>query len=398
MNLLAALGGERLSLSFIVLNIDPILLRLGPIAIHWYGLAYVVAISVGLWAILRWARAEGIGENQIWSLFLWVALAALVGGRLYFVIQQPNLVSGYLLKPINIIAVWNGGMAFFGAIFLGGLALFILGPRYGIDRFLALDGGAVFAMAGQIFGRFGNIINGDILGYTVSTSVHIPANVCAQAPCVWYVADPHILAWAIVYLNPNSFAAQGIAYQPAPVYEILMNLVILGLLWPVRLLLPRLRGGLLFTAYFALYGLSQVIVFFFRGSEPITPFLGVTIFKQAQWTGLAVMLAAIPLYLAVRRYSQPWGYSAAHPLDWPPTLAAGADAAGADAGGGGQRSSTLKPALATAGAKAHASAATTGALKTTTAKQTSVPKAAGGAQPQSVKGRRRKGRGGGKRR
>ncbi len=388
MNMLAALGGERLSLSFIVLNIDPILLRLGPIAIHWYGLAYVVAISVGLWAVLRWARAEGIGENQIWSLFLWVALAALVGGRLYFVIQQPNLVSGYLLKPINIIAVWNGGMAFFGAIFLGGLTLFILGPRYGIDRFLALDGGAVFAMAGQIFGRFGNIINGDILGYTVSTAVHIPANVCAQAPCVWYVADPHILAWAIVYINPNSFAAQGIAYQPAPVYEILMNLGILGLLWPVRLLAPRIRSGLLFTAYFALYGLSQVIVFFFRGSEPITPFLGVTIFKQAQWTGLAVMLAAIPLYFAVRRYSQPWGYSAAKPLDWPPTLAAD---------GAGPGSSTLKPALATAGARSRG-ATTTNALKTTSTKKTGVPKASSGAQPQSVKGRRRKGHGGGKRR
>lgn len=388
---ISALGGVRLPLGYVVLNIDPILLRLGSLAIHWYGLAYVVAISVGLWAILRWTRKEGVSENQVWSIFLWVAVAGVVGGRLYFVIQQPDLVSNYLLKPINIIAVWNGGMAFFGAIFLGSLTLFFLAPRYGFDRFLALDGGAVFAMAGQIFGRFGNIINGDILGYQVAPFVHVPAGVCAQSPCVWYVPDPHILAWSIVYLNPGSFAAQGIPFQPAPVYEILMNLVILGLLWPVRLLLPRIRAGLLFTAYFALYGLSQIVVFFFRGSEPITPFLGVTIFKQAQWTGLVVMLLAIPLYFAVRRYSRPWTHSEENPVIWPPASADGEDDA-EDA------SPRLTPALAGIGASRANAASRTTALKTSGAKTTSLPKTGGGASsgaggPAKSKSRRRRGHG-----
>ncbi|HUY78443.1 MAG TPA: prolipoprotein diacylglyceryl transferase [Ktedonobacterales bacterium] len=394
MTISAALGGVRLPFGYVVLNIDPILLRLGSLAIHWYGLAYVVAISFGLWAILRWTRRVGIGENQVWSIFLWVAVAGVVGGRLYFVIQQPDLVSNYLLKPINIIAVWNGGMAFFGAIFLGSLTLFFLAPRYGFDRFLALDGGAIFAMAGQIFGRFGNIINGDILGYATAQSVHVPAGVCATAPCVWYVPDPHILAWSIVYLNPGSFAAQGIPYQPAPAYEILMNLAILGLLWPVRLLLPRIRAGLLFTAYFALYGLSQIVVFFFRGSEPITPFLGVTIFKQAQWTGLAVMLLAIPLYFAVRRYSRPWTHSEERPVIWPPVAADGEE----DADG-----AALTPALAGVGARASA-ASRASALKTPASKMASLPKAGNGTTggpggAAKTKSRKRRGRGGsGKRR
>jgi len=365
MSISAALGSARLPLGYIVLNIDPILLRIGALAVHWYGLMYVVAISVGLWAILRWTRREGINENQVWSIFLWVAGAGLIGGRLYFVIQQPDLVSNYLLKPINIIAVWNGGMAFFGAIFLGSLTLFFMAPRYGFDRFLALDGGAVFAMAGQIFGRFGNIINGDILGYQVAPFVHVPVGVCTQSPCVWYVSNPHILAWSIVYLNPGSFAAQGVPYQPAPVYEMLMNVAILGLLWPVRLLLPRIRAGLLFTAYFALYGLSQVIVFFFRGSEPITPFLGITIFKQAQWTGLIVMLAAIPLYFLVRRYSQPWTHSDADPIIWPPLAADGEEDA----------ASTLTPALAGMGGGRANAASRTNALKTSAPKTASAPKA-----------------------
>ncbi|MEO7002331.1 MAG: prolipoprotein diacylglyceryl transferase family protein, partial [Ktedonobacterales bacterium] len=273
--------------------------------------------SIALFFVLRWVRRMGIGEDQAWGLFLWTAIAGLVGGRLYFVIQQPDLVQHYLLQPINIIAVWNGGMAFFGAIFLGSAALFVLGPRYGFDRFLAIDAGALFAAIGQIFGRFGNIINGDILGMQAGAAVNIPANICAHSPCIAYVSDPHILPWAVVYLNTHSFAIQGIPYQPAPVYEILLNVIMLAILWPLRFTLPRLRAGLFFTLYAFMYGLSQLIVFFFRGSEPITPFLGVNIFKQAQWTGIVVMLLCILLYYLVNRFARPWPFSDAKPEPWP---------------------------------------------------------------------------------
>ncbi|HKS70822.1 MAG TPA: prolipoprotein diacylglyceryl transferase, partial [Ktedonobacterales bacterium] len=182
-----------MSLAYFVLNIDPILARFGPFAIHWYGLMYVVAIAVALYVILRWRRPMGIHEDQLWPLFVWTAIAGLIGGRLYFVVQQPNLVQNYLLDPINIIAVWNGGMAFFGAIFLGTLTLFVLAPRYGLSRWIAMDGGALFAVVGQIFGRVGNVVNGDILGQQLAaTAVNIPKGVCAGAPCIAYVTDPHL--------------------------------------------------------------------------------------------------------------------------------------------------------------------------------------------------------------
>src|SRR5215467_14814532 len=143
------LGSRFLSLGYFVLNLDPVLLRLGPIAVHWYGLAYVVAITIALWVTLRWARHQGLHDDQTWGIFIWTAIGGLIGARLYFVIQQPNLVQDYLLNPINIIAVWNGGLAFFGAIFGACLVLFILAPRVGIDRWLVLDGGALFAAIGQ---------------------------------------------------------------------------------------------------------------------------------------------------------------------------------------------------------------------------------------------------------
>lgn len=316
---LGPLGLHHLSLGYFVINLDPVLFRLGPIAVHWYGLMYVVAISIGLWVMLRWAHGVGIHEDQVWGLFVWTAIAGLVGGRLYFVIQQPDLVSHYLLQPINIIAVWNGGMAFFGAIFCGAGALFLLAPRYGLSRWLAIDGGGLFAAVGQIFGRVGNIVNGDIVGQVVSNGlVNVPGTVCSHSPCVAYVPDDHILGWAVVYLHSGSFAQTGVAYHPAPVYEMGLNLIVLAILWPLRYKLPRVRAGYLFTLYLALYALSQLIVFFARGSEPITPFLGVTIFKQAQWTAIVVLLLCIPLAMLVRRYSAPWPYSDEHPVPWPP--------------------------------------------------------------------------------
>src|SRR6478735_9180354 len=88
------------TLAYLVINIDPIAIHIGPFSIHWYGLAYVVAIAVGMFVLLRWTRRQGVHDDQVWGLFLWAALGGLIGARLYFVIQQPNLVEDYLLNPI----------------------------------------------------------------------------------------------------------------------------------------------------------------------------------------------------------------------------------------------------------------------------------------------------------
>jgi len=310
------------SLGYFVLNIDPILLGIGHFAIHWYGLAYVVAITIGVFVLRRWSRRMGVHDDQLYGLVLYTAIAGLIGGRLYYVIQQPDLVKNYIQNPANIIAVWNGGMAFFGAIFAGSLALFFLAPRYGLSPFLGLDGGALFAVVGQIFGRLGNVVNGDILGVQASAGlVNIPANTCTASPCIAYVADPSISpGWSFVYVNQNSFAPTFIAYQPAQVYEMLMNVGMLLLIFPLRYALPRVKAGYFFVGYVMLYAISQFIVFFWRNTEPYTPFLGISAqLKQAQWTAILVFLACIPLFFLVRHFSSPWPYSRSHPVPWTPT-------------------------------------------------------------------------------
>lgn len=317
------------ALSYIVINIDPVF-NIGPLAIHWYGVAYVVGISVGLWAILRYAHQLGLDSEIVYKVFWWAALGGLIGGRLYFVIQQPNLVNDYLKNPINIIAVWNGGMAFFGAIFLGIATVAFVAWRRRLPIWLALDIAVFFAAVGQIFGRFGNLVNGDILGYQAGNLSTAP-DTCINAPCVGIVSAPHILPWATVYVNPHSFAPLLTPFQPAAAYEMLMNIILLAILFPLLLRLPRIKMGLVSLVYLTGYAISQIIIFFFRGSEPITPFLGITLFKQAQWTGIIVLVLLIPYYFLIRRTSRPWTREEAEAVN---AFQAQAALARAGAGGG----------------------------------------------------------------
>ncbi len=306
------------SLDYFVININPIALQIGKISIHWYGIAYVAAIAVGLLAILRYADSLGVSREYIWRLFIWTAIAGLVGGRLYYVIQQPNLLTGYIEKPINIIAVWNGGMAYFGAIFLATPTIMYFSHKYGLSPWLALDIGGLFGAVGQMFGRFGNLVNGDIVGYPVAR-VYAPPTVCVHAPCIAYVANSHVLPWATAYINAGSFIQQlGIPYQPAAAYEMIINLIALAILWPLRLILPKhIKAGAFFCLYVAMYSIGQFIIFFAR-SNIFVSFLGIDTLKQAQWTGIITLIAiALFYWYVVRRFSHTWQYNHTQPMPTP---------------------------------------------------------------------------------
>lgn len=297
------------SLSYIIINIDPVF-HIGPLAIHWYGVAYVVGIAVALWAILRYTKRLGLDTEIVYSVFWWAALAGLVGGRLYFVIQQPDLVTNYLEKPLNIIAVWQGGMAFFGAIFLGVATVAFIAWRRKLPIWLTLDIATFFAAVGQIFGRFGNLVNGDIVGYAAGTLSVLPdTNACARpssAPCLGFISDPNVVPWATLYTNPNAFIQNTVPVHPAAAYEMLMNIILLAIMLPLLLRLPRIKMGLVSLVYLTGYALTQIIVFFWRGSEPTVPFLGTDVLKQAQWTAIFVLLAMIPYAFLIWRTSRAW--------------------------------------------------------------------------------------------
>ncbi len=238
---------------YIYINIDPVFLHIGPLHLTWYGLMYVVAIIMGLWVIRGYTARMGISNDIKYRVVWWCIVAGLIGGRLYFVIQQPNFVSYYLANPQHIPLV-------------------------------AIDAGVLFAAAGQIFGRIGNLINGDIIGY------------------------PSTLPWSTVYQNPNSYACLNpatcnVPVQPAALYELLANIVLLVIM---LYLSHRLRRpGVLMLVYLFGYVTTQFLLFFARANTVVT-FLGLNWgLKQAQWTSLIVFILLIPLTFLVFRFSKP---------------------------------------------------------------------------------------------
>jgi phosphatidylglycerol:prolipoprotein diacylglycerol transferase len=252
----------------ITMPLDPVL-QIGPIPIHWYGLGYAVAFLVGYRLVVPFATKRGISEETISNAFWWNIGIGLVAARLYFVIQQPDL-SIFLRNPIRIIAVWEGGMAFFGAVIACPIALTVIAYRKKLPMWVVLDGAAIFATLPQAIGRIGNIINGDILG------------------------PPSNLPWAVQYTSPHSFAPPGQAYQPAGAYELLVSLALFGIvMFVIRRGAP---DGTAWIVYLAGYATSQFLLFFLRATEPVILF-GL---KQAQLTSLVILVLVVPAFILLR--------------------------------------------------------------------------------------------------
>lgn len=262
------------------LNVDPVALRVGALAVHWYGILYAVAFIAGFrFGVLPHLLPRGLSRAECDRMLVWAIVIGLVGARLYYVVQQP--LGDYLRNPVRIIAVWEGGMDFFGAIFAAVGTIAVLCWRRRLSFWLVCDAAVLFAVVGQPIGRIGNIINGDILG--------APSN----------------LPWATAYDNPHAVLQSGyhlgVPYQPAGAYEALCTMAIgVGLLMLRR---HGVRDGVLALTYFAAYAVSQFLLFFVRESEPVVG-LGL---KQSQWTCIAMLAIGLPLLiLAWRRNPRAW--------------------------------------------------------------------------------------------
>jgi phosphatidylglycerol:prolipoprotein diacylglycerol transferase len=252
----------------ITMPLDPVV-QLGPIPVHWYGVGYAVAFLVGIQLITPFLARRGLSPKTISDLVWWNIGVGLLGARLYYVFQQPDL-SIFVKSPIRIIAIWEGGMAFFGAVIACFVTVVVFAYLRKLSVWLLLDAGAIFATLPQAIGRLGNIINGDIRGPESN------------------------LPWAVQYTSPHSFAPPGVAYQPAAAYELLVSLALFGLVMFVLSRHPP--DGTAVIVYLAAYAGSQFLLFYVRATEPVVLF-GL---KQAQLTSLAVLLLGVPALVLLR--------------------------------------------------------------------------------------------------
>ncbi len=257
-----------------VIDIDPVAFRVAGTDIRWYGLTLALAMLVAYAVADHETRRRRLPAGLVADSVLWVAAAALVGGRLLYVLQNglPDLAA----HPAHLLMVWTGGLSFYGGLATGLIAIVVLARRRGVDWLTALDVAAPAAAVGQAIGHVGCLIGGDSAGI------------------------PTTVPWAVVYRNPGAMAPLGTPLHPTQAYEALALLGLFVVLWSLRRRAALTVPGALAASY--LGGLAAIrFALFFLRDEPSVLF-GL---KTAQLIGIAIGILAIGLALLARRRSRP---------------------------------------------------------------------------------------------
>jgi len=236
---------------------DPVFIRLFGFPIYWYGIAYAVGLAAVYWVVLREARFRGLDESLVGTGMIVVAVAALIGGRLYHVIDQWQLYKDHPITAILPLAFQpNGTYAFAGftglgvpgGIISGTIAawLFIRWKRQ--DFFPWADAVAPGLFVMQAIGRWGNFFNQELYG----PPTNLPWGI--RIDCAHRIADFP----CTTYSDPTYF-------QPLFLYESLSGLIgALTLIWLGRRWSSRLVSGDLLLIFFVWYGLTRFALEFLR--------------------------------------------------------------------------------------------------------------------------------------
>ena len=151
-------------------NIDPVFLRLGPIQFRWYGLMYLLGLTIAYFVIKLRAASQKVSltKEQIYDLIVYAAVGVFAGGRLGYTLFY-NLPY-YLDHPAKIVAVWEGGMSFHGGLLGTILAVWLFARRRGFSFYTIADLATPCVPIGLGLGRLGNFINGELYGRPTDVS------------------------------------------------------------------------------------------------------------------------------------------------------------------------------------------------------------------------------------
>ncbi len=254
--------------------IDPVALRLGPLAVHWYGLTYLAAFGLFLFLgrlRLRHRPFAGLGAQKAWSpsdvediLFLGV-MGVVAGGRLgYCVFYKPAY---YLSHPLEVLAVWQGGMSFHGGMLGVIVAMLWFARSRGRPWLQVADFVAPCVPTGLAAGRFGNFLNGELWGR---------------------LAAPE-LPWGMVFRG-----AGDLPRHPSQVYQFFLEgLLLFILLW---LYARRQRAqGQVAAAFLIGYGVLRFVVEFFREPDAHLGLLSLGM-SMGQWLCVPMVLGGLGLW------------------------------------------------------------------------------------------------------
>lgn len=256
-------------------GIDPVAISFGPLAVHWYALAYVVGILFAVWYIkylagqprLWGANPSTLSVTEADEFFLYALLGVILGGRLGYVLFYKPLY--YLANPLDILKTWDGGMSFHGGFLGVVLACLIYGRPRGKTLDRMLDLGAASVPVGLGLGRIANFINAELWG------------------------APSTLPWAVV------FPGETFARHPSQLYESVLEGLFLFIAVRIAthrygaLKYPGRASGIFATGY----ALSRILVEFVR--EP-DAHLGYLLGPITMGMILTLPLLAVGIWLLYR--------------------------------------------------------------------------------------------------
>ena len=269
---------------------DPIAFTLGPLNIGWYGICYAVGLAAAYLVMVRLARLAGEDPDVVGNGIIIVAIAALIGGRLYHVIDQWHL---YADDPMKIILPPYSGLGVYGGILTGTIAAWWYARRRGVDfaRWTDIIAPALFVM--QAIGRWGNYFNQELYGPPTTLPWGIPIE------CAHRLQDAYPC---------STLPELTTRFHPLFLYESISG--VLGaafLIWLGFRFRARLRPGDLLLVFFIWYGTTRFILENLRADN--WTFFGV---PTAQIISLAVILIGVGGLLYRHRRG--------HPADPPPAF------------------------------------------------------------------------------
>ena len=265
-------------------HINPEIVRIGPVALRWYGLMYAAGFAAS-YILVRYqirkanqgAKAGGRGnagagtgfpDAFLDSLYTYLILGLIIGARIGYVLFYD--LKSYLNNPLEIFAVWHGGMSFHGGMIGSILAGYLCCRKFHVNFWQTADLVIVTAPIGLGMGRLGNFINGELYGRVTN------------------------VPWAMVFPNGGPLPR-----HPSQLYEFFLEGVLLfTILWIAKN--RRHMAGAMTSLFLVLYGVFRFVVEFFREPDAQLGFI-VGPFTMGQILSVLTMLGGIVLYIIRKR-------------------------------------------------------------------------------------------------
>jgi len=248
-------------------NLNPVLLDLGPVEIRWYGLVYILGFFLAI-AWLRYVSKKGfisLSKDEIWDFVFYLMVGVLVGSRLFMIFWNPEI---YLLKPWNLLKIWEGGMSFHGGFVGIVTAAWLYCKKKKLHFWKMADVMSVPTIFALALGRLANFINGELVGR------------------VW---DGK---WCVIFPDYGTECR-----HPNMVYSFFQRLIVSGWLFLLTFW-KEFKPGFIFWNFVFWEGLGRIIVDFYRED---TLYLS---FSLGQWFSAVMVIVALVAF--VKYYKEDW--------------------------------------------------------------------------------------------